>query len=137
MHESFIRNSIDGPVAGTRIGGPRQPGMELWVRTELYAYTAYLMVIQGGLNASKTSGGDVRTGKDEMRRGKATYRLVDETMFATGGADAEEANNLAYDHAHSAQRSRLLNLCLRGWRIELSGPRDASRVSRAAFLDSL
>ena len=41
MHESFIRNSIDGSVAGTRTGGRGSQACSL-VRTELYAYTAYL-----------------------------------------------------------------------------------------------
>ena len=63
-----------------------------------------------------------------------SFRLVDETLYDTGGTDPEESNNLAYDVAHKAQRDRLLDLCLRDWSVRLKGPRDATRGQRLAYL---
>ena len=59
-----------------------------------------------------------------LRAQPPAYRLVDETMYDTGGADALETNNLAYDVAHASQRVRLLSLVLRDWGVRLRGVAD-------------
>ena len=133
LHETFRRNSFDGPVAGGGAADVLWPGAQLWIRTARFAYTAYFELSPsnqtlggGGAGEGSADGASVFA--------LGSFRLVDETLYDTGGADAEETNNIAYDVAHQAQRARLLDLCLRDWSVRLKGPRDATRAQRIAYL---
>ena len=126
LHEAFRLNDLTRPLAGSSEpadDGKTWPGAQLWVRTRRFAYTAYLEQVHTTNQSSEGQHGLI-----------GAYRLIDETMYDTGGADPLEANNLAYDVRHASQRTRLLELCLRDWGVKLVGPRDATRKVRAAAL---
>ena len=133
LHETYRRNQFDGPVAGGAPADVVWPGAQLWIRTARYAYTAYLELFPANQTISPGSAAAPDTaGTAALALG--SFRLVDETLYDTGGSDPEEANNVAYDAAYQAQRARLLDLCLRDWSVRLKGPRDASRGQRLAYL---
>ena len=135
LHETFRRNQFDGPVAGSRPADVVWPGEQLWVRTARYAYTAYLERLQPPNQTSlKGASGAGATTLASVDMSVGSYRLVDETLFDTGGEDPGESQNLAYDAAYQSQRLRLLKLCLRDWNVQLKGPRDLSRAQRTEYL---
>lgn len=128
LHETFRRNVFDGPVTAGGQADAQWPGVQLWVRTARYAYTAFFEV----LDANRTSAAPPANERDTARHA-GFLRLVDETLYDTGGNDPEEADNLAYDAVHQAKRTRLLELCLKDWSVRLRGPRDATRGQRIAY----
>ena len=107
LHETYRRNQFDGPVAGGAPADVVWPGAQLWIRTARYAYTAYLELFPANQTISPGSAAAPDTaGTAALALG--SFRLVDETLYDTGGSDPEEANNVAYDAAYQAQRARLL-----------------------------
>ena len=93
---------------------------------------AHICIVSCSDNADPTD--PLHAGGSATAFALGSFRLVDETLYDTGGTDPEESNNLAYDVAHKAQRDRLLDLCLRDWSVRLKGPRDATRGQRLAYL---
>ena len=144
LHETYRRNQFDGPVAGAGPADTVWPGAQLWIRTVRFAYTAYFELFpqnQTWPTFASSAALDNADPTDPLHAGGSatafalgSFRLVDETLYDTGGTDPEESNNLAYDVAHKAQRDRLLDLCLRDWSVRLKGPRDATRGQRLAYL---
>ena len=116
LHENFRRNQLVEELAGnSALAEKSWRGAQLWVRTARFAYTAYLYL------------------DPENQSVPLVYRLIDETLYDTD-RDPGEANNVAYDGDQRATRERLLDICLRDWRVRLRGPRVTSRKVRAAYL---
>jgi len=96
-------------------------GWQLYLRTERYAYTAYLRA-----SCAKT-----------CKPGLGA--LIDETLY-DHSADMGEAHNVAYSPAHSRARNELLRTALREWNLSSAGgplaPASADmRAARVKWLE--
>lgn len=99
-------------------------GWQLYVRTERFAYTAFLRPAFGF--AAKDA--------PYLYRGwRWGHRLIDEALF-DHFADPAESVNLAYHSAHSRTRLGLLLTVVRDWNVTLVGPHAADRASRLSWL---
>lgn len=129
LHERFRRNHLEDVLAGG--AAPSEPsyrGAQLWVRTARFAYTAYLLLDPANQSEPLMP--------DNHGAWGGTFRLVDETLYDLD-ANPEESDNIAYDGAQALIRERLLDLCLRDWKVRLRGPRSTSRRVRSAYLRKL
>ena len=87
-------------------------GEALYLRTERYAYTAFLYPICRSCGSGST----------------AKYRLLDEALYDVR-TDAGEAHNLAYSAAHASSRQALLRTLMRDWNMTVIQHLDGWDVS--------
>ena len=93
LHERFRRNVLDGALAGASGGGSAdvRRGAQYWVRTARFAYTAYFEVL-GERDPAPGASNTTRAAAVHAN-GNGGVRLVDETMYNTGGADPMEVRH--------------------------------------------